>query len=55
LKHDFIPGTLNLETPDAQLQSHIISANQERPIERVLTNSFGFGGNNCSLVLGLAA
>jgi len=54
LKHDFIPGTLNLETPDAQLQSHIISANQERPIERVLTNSFGFGGNNCSLVLGLA-
>jgi 3-oxoacyl-[acyl-carrier-protein] synthase-1 len=28
--------------------------NCEQPVNRVLTNSFGFGGTNCSLVLGRA-
>jgi len=26
--------------------------NREQPVRRVLSNSFGFGGNNCSLIFG---
>lgn len=52
LMHDFVPGTLNLQTLDPQLQSRIVLANENHRLRCVLSNSFGFGGNNCSLVLG---
>jgi 3-oxoacyl-[acyl-carrier-protein] synthase-1 len=53
LKHGFVPGTLNCERVDSTLRSHILRENEARPIRRVLSNIFGFGGNNCSLVLGV--
>ena len=52
LTRSFIPGTLNTTRIDHSLRSHVLLENQERPVRRVLSNIFGFGGNNCSLILG---
>jgi 3-oxoacyl-[acyl-carrier-protein] synthase-1 len=53
LREGFIPGTLNCQRVDSALRSHIQRENEARPVMRVLSNIFGFGGNNCSLVLGV--
>lgn len=55
LQHGFIPGTLNVRQLDPSLRSRIALASEERSLRYVLSNSFGFGGSNCSLVLGLPA
>ncbi len=48
-----IPAALGQETPDPGFRArHAVT--ERRPIDRVLSNSFGFGGINCSLVLGRA-
>ncbi len=52
LEHGFIPGTLNTETVDPTITSHIVLENRAQPIKRALNTIFGFGGNNCCLVLG---
>ena len=51
LKHGFMPGNLNLERLDDALKSRILAANRDEAPRRILSNAFGFGGNNCSLVL----
>ena len=50
LEHDFIPETLNTSAVDAGLESQIVLQNRSARVRRALTNSFGFGGSNCSLV-----
>lgn len=52
LTHGLIPGTLNCRRVDSSLKSRILRENQNGPLSCVLSNIFGFGGNNCSLVLG---
>jgi 3-oxoacyl-[acyl-carrier-protein] synthase-1 len=52
LTRGFIPGTLNTTRVDPALRSLVLLENQRRPVRRVLSNIFGFGGNNCSLILG---
>ena len=52
LTRGFIPGTLNTSRVDPKLRSHVLLENREQPVRRVLSNIFGFGGNNCSLILG---
>ncbi len=52
LRHGLIPGTLNCQRVDKALKSRIILENQIGPLSSVVSNIFGFGGNNCSLVLG---
>jgi 3-oxoacyl-[acyl-carrier-protein] synthase-1 len=52
ISHKLIPGTLNTTEPDPALRSHLVLENRLQPVKRVLTNSFGFGGNNCALVFG---
>ena len=49
-----LPGTLGLASPDPALRARILTANEAAPVRRVVSNSFGFGGINCSLVLGEA-
>jgi 3-oxoacyl-[acyl-carrier-protein] synthase-1 len=51
LRRGFIPGNLNLETPDREIRSEIVRESRTAPLRCVLTNSFGFGGSNCSIVL----
>ena len=45
-----LPGTLNCENLDPELRFPVITDNVEKDIRCSMTNSFGFGGNNCSLV-----
>lgn len=52
LRAGFIPANLNLETLDPDFDSAVQSESRDLPIKRVISNSFGFGGNNCSVVLG---
>lgn len=53
LENQFLPSNLNLMTLDPSLKSHILFDTTEQAVKNVLTNSFGFGGNNCSLIFGL--
>jgi 3-oxoacyl-[acyl-carrier-protein] synthase I len=52
LEHGLMPAGLNLQTPDTDLQMNYLSNNQTAQLRHVLSNSFGFGGSNASLVLG---
>ena len=52
LTKGFMPATLHCGRVDPALKSRVLLAHERRPVRRVLSNIFGFGGNNCSLVLG---
>lgn len=52
IERGFIPGTLNSKRPDPALSAGVLLQNRAAPVRCVLSNSFGFGGTNCSLVLG---
>lgn len=54
LEHDFIPGTLNTTQLDDQIQANCLIENQPQELHAVMSNSFGFGGSNCSLIFGKA-
>ena len=54
IEHDLMPGSANTRSVDPDLKSPYLLANSEARVDRVLSNSFGFGGSNCSLVLGTA-
>ncbi len=49
------PGTLNLEVPDSRLQANVLRDHAWAPIRVAMSNSFGFGGNNCSLLFARVA
>lgn len=52
LKAQAAPPTVGLEDPDPDCPVvHVIGAARHMPIQRVLVNSFGFGGNCASIVL----
>jgi 3-oxoacyl-[acyl-carrier-protein] synthase I len=50
LRHGFLPGGVGTRTPDPRLRCNYLLANQELAISHALSNSFGFGGSNCSLL-----
>jgi 3-oxoacyl-[acyl-carrier-protein] synthase-1 len=54
IQHGLMPGGVHTNTIDPTLTAHYIKENRRAPIMRVLSNSFGFGGTNCSLILGRA-
>jgi 3-oxoacyl-[acyl-carrier-protein] synthase-1 len=54
LEHGELPGILNSTTPDPACGPQIRFDNARREIRYAMNNSFGFGGNNCSLVFGKA-
>ena len=52
LHTNLIPGTLNRETDDPEFRFDVLSDNVEKRVEYSMSNSFGFGGNNVSLIFG---
>ena len=52
IEHGVIPGTLNTTEPDHALGSRLVRETRSQPLRRVISNSFGFGGSNCSLIFG---
>jgi len=52
---DLMPGSANTRSVDPALKCNYLVANREARVRRALSNSFGFGGSNCSLVLGAPA
>ena len=54
LRHGLLPAGLNTRQLDPALELDYLRENREQPVSRVLSNSFGFGGTNCSLVFGRA-
>ena len=55
MRHGLMPAGLNVAQRDPALRMHYLLENRHAPVRRVLSNSFGFGGSNASLVLGAAA
>ena len=55
LREGLLPGTLNTETVDPDFSCNVLGATSRHPLRTVLSNSFGFGGTNCSLVFRRAA
>lgn len=55
IQENIIPGCLNTQTLDPGFKSQIRLATQQGSVNTVLSNSFGFAGNNCALVLGRIA
>ena len=54
LQHSLLPAGLNSQQLDPSLDLDYVLENREQAVARVLSNSFGFGGTNCSLVFGRA-
>ena len=49
----FVAGCLGIDAPDPAFRAQVAVSTLDRPVRTVVSNSFGFGGANCSLVLGL--
>ena len=54
LQHGFMPAGLNTTVVDPTLGVNYLLENRRGNIARVMSNSFGFGGSNCTLILGRA-
>jgi 3-oxoacyl-[acyl-carrier-protein] synthase-1 len=52
IEHGFMPGGINTVAVDAALGLNYLTTTRAAAPARVLSNSFGFGGTNCSLLLG---
>ena len=52
LRDQIAPATLNLDNPDFETAIDLVPLKpRAREINLVLSNSFGFGGTNASLIL----
>ncbi len=54
IQHGFLPGSPHTRHVDSEFRSQFLRAGRMQQCRRVMSNSFGFGGVNCSLVLGQA-
>nr|UXE44220.1 3-oxoacyl-[acyl-carrier-protein] synthase 2 [uncultured bacterium] len=52
LRSGFMPGGVNTTRIDPMLTANYLKENRPSPALHVLSNSFGFGGTNCSLIFG---
>ncbi|MDT8453173.1 MAG: beta-ketoacyl-[acyl-carrier-protein] synthase family protein [Gammaproteobacteria bacterium] len=52
LEQNILPGNLNMHSWDETLRIKPLEVTTKCSVENVMTNNFGFGGNNCSLIFG---
>jgi 3-oxoacyl-[acyl-carrier-protein] synthase II len=53
IQNDYLPPTINIRNPDPDCDlDYIPDEGRHRRVDTILSNSFGFGGINASLVLG---
>ena len=53
LQHQRVPPTINYQVPDPAIPLDVVpNMARDAKVRHVLSNSFGFGGQNVSLVLG---
>ena len=53
MEHGFLPGCLGMRDPDPAFRSRVLARTEHRRVRRVAVNAFGFGGINCTLLLGV--
>jgi 3-oxoacyl-[acyl-carrier-protein] synthase-1 len=51
----FMPGGINTGEADPSLGVNYLTSTRVAPVRHVLSNSFGFGGSNCSVIIGRLA
>src|SRR5207247_164746 len=53
IRHGVVHPTINLDTPDPACDlDYVPNTSREMRVRFAISNSFGFGGHNCSLVVG---
>lgn len=52
LEQQLLPGNVGAPAEDLAFPINLVTAARQGRVQRVLSNSFGFGGSNCSLVFG---
>jgi 3-oxoacyl-[acyl-carrier-protein] synthase II len=53
IRDGVVPPTINYETPDPQCDlDYIPNAARDKKVRTILSNSFGFGGQNIALIAG---
>ncbi len=52
IRHGVLPGSAHTETVDPSFRSRYQLDTAPSRVDTVLSNSFGFGGSNCSLIFG---
>jgi 3-oxoacyl-[acyl-carrier-protein] synthase II len=54
LERQVVPPTINFETPDEDIDQKLnltLNKAEKRKIDVILSNTFGFGGHNASIVM----
>lgn len=54
LQNELLPAGLNTKQVDSNINIDYLLENRSQAISRTMSNSFGFGGTNCSLIFGKA-
>jgi 3-oxoacyl-[acyl-carrier-protein] synthase II len=55
VKEGFVPPTMGYQEPDPELDlDYVPNVGREMDVKYAISNSFGFGGHNCSIVVGRA-
>jgi 3-oxoacyl-[acyl-carrier-protein] synthase II len=53
IRDNFIPPTVNLDNPDPECDlNYTPKVGVSRPVDIVMSNSFGFGGHNAVVIFG---
>ncbi|MGQ0522900.1 MAG: beta-ketoacyl-[acyl-carrier-protein] synthase family protein, partial [Betaproteobacteria bacterium] len=52
IRNELLPGGVHTKNIDPALRCNYLLENRGVRVQRVLSNSFGFGGSNCCLILG---